>query len=396
MTGADIFNELFVLELANNHAGRVERGLKIISTYAQVVRFNNVRAGIKLQMRDVDNFIHKDFRDRTDVRYIKKTLDCQLSLEDYARMVHAIRMTSCIPMATPFDERSVDVCCELGIQILKIASSDLNDWILIEKIARTKKPVIVSTGGSSLKDIDDLVRFFDSRHIPLAINHCVSLYPSEDNELELNQIDFLRNRYPDHVIGFSTHEYHDWKSSLLVAYAKGARAFERHVDIEDGGIKVSPYCSLPHQIDQWFRAYHQAKSMCGASGSQMRLPAPREIEYLDTLLRGVYLRHDLPEGHILTDDDVYLAVPLQRGQISCRELMRGEVLLKPLRRDEAIMIDDIDSPYASIPSLKENIYARGLNGVHRDERRAKALRENGADDPVFFAHVSSSTKAPRS
>jgi sialic acid synthase SpsE len=372
MTGADIFDELFVLELANNHLGRVERGLKIISAYAQVVRFNNVRAAIKLQMRDVDNFIHKDFRGRTDVRYIKKTLDTQVTVEDYAKMINAIRMASCISMATPFDERSVDVCCELGIQILKIASSDLNDWMLIEKIAKAKKPVIVSTGGSSLKDIDDLVRFFDNRHIPLAINHCVSLYPSEDNELDMNQIDFLRNRYPDHVIGFSTHEYNDWTASMLIAYAKGARTFERHVDIDDDGVNVSPYCSLPDQIDQWFKAYQKAKAMCGASGTQRRLPHPREIEYLDTLLRGVYAKRDLPEGHILADDDVYLAIPLQKGQISCRELMRGEVLLRSVRQDEAIVIDDLDSPYSSIPSLKAAIYGRGLVR-NVDEQRPKVV-----------------------
>ena len=373
MTGADIFDELFVLELANNHLGKIERGLRIVSAFAQVVRFNNVRAAIKLQIRDVDNFIHKDFRDRTDVRYIKKTIDTQLSLEEYAKLVTAIRQASCIPMATPFDERSVDICCELGIQILKIASSDLNDWMLIEKIAKAKKPVIVSTGGSSLKDIDDLVRFFDNRHIPLAINHCVSLYPSEDNELEMNQLDFLRNRYPDHVIGFSTHEYHDWKSSMLIAYAKGARTFERHIDIDDDAAKVSPYCSLPDQVDQWFKAYHQAKAMCGASGTQRRLPHPREIQYLDTLVRGVYAKRDLPEGHILADEDVYLAIPLQKGQISCRELMRGEVLLRPLQQGGPIMIDDIDSPYASIPSLKAAIYARGIDAPTRtDGRRREA------------------------
>ena len=378
MTGADIFDELFVLELANNHLGKVERGLRIISTYAQVVRFNNVRAAIKLQMRDVDNFVHKDFRARTDVRYIKKTIDTQLSIEDYAKMVNAVRQASCITMATPFDERSVEVCCELGIQILKIASSDLNDWMLIEKIAKTKKPVIVSTGGSSLKDIDDLVQFFDNRHIPLAINHCVSVYPSEDNELEMNQIDFLRERYPGHVIGFSTHEYQDWSNSMLIAYAKGARTFERHIDIDDDGIKVSPYCSLPDQVDQWFKSYHKAKSMCGAPGTQRRLLQSRELEYLDTLLRGVYAKHDLPEGHILADDDVYLAIPLQKGQISCRELMRGEVLLRALRQDEAIMIDDIDSPYSTIPSLKAAIYARGLSR-DGDAPPAKLARsESGA------------------
>jgi sialic acid synthase SpsE len=360
MTGNDIFDELFVLEVANNHLGDLQRGLKIINNYAQVVRFNNVRAAIKLQLRDIDTFIHQDFRHRDDIRYIKKTLDTRLQPEDFAKLVQAIREASCIPMATPFDETSVDVCCELGISILKLASSDCNDWVLIEKIAKTKKPVIVSTGGSSLKDIDDLVTFFDNRHIPLAINHCVSLYPSEDSDIELNQIDFLRNRYPRHVIGFSTHEYRDWTSSMLMAYAKGARTFERHVDIQTEGMTVSPYCSVPEQVDTWFKAFQRAKRMCGAPGTQKRLPPQKEISYLDSLVRGVYAKRGLPVGHVLDDADIYLAIPLQQGQISCRELMRGEVVLKAVPKDQPIMIDAIDSPYANIPSLTELIYNRGL------------------------------------
>lgn len=356
----DIFEDLFVLEIANNHLGDVDRGLQIISTYAQVVRFNNVRASMKLQLRDVRNFIHKDFRERTDIRYIKKTLDTQLTFDGISRLVQAIRKASCISMATPFDEYSVDLCNELGIQILKLASSDINDWVLIEKIASTKKPVIVSTGGTSLKDIDDLVTFFENRHIPIAINHCVSLYPCEDRDLEMNQIDFLRNRYPRHIIGFSTHEYRDWTASMLIAYAKGARTFERHVDIQNNGAKVSPYCSLPEQVDTWFKAFHKAKEMCGSPGTQKRMPPQNEISYLDSLVRGVYAKRDLPEGHALSDDDIYLAIPLQKGQISCRELMRGEVLLRPINQDQPIMIESIDSPYARIPSLTALIYERGL------------------------------------
>lgn len=365
MTGNDIFDELFVLELANNHLGDVQRGLKIIANYAQVVRFNNVRAAIKLQLRDVDTFIHQDFRGRDDIRYIKKTIDTRLRPEDFSTLVQAIRDASCIPMATPFDESSVDFCCKLGIPILKIASSDCNDWVLIEKIAKTKKPVIVSTGGSSLKDIDDLVTFFSNRHIPLAINHCVSLYPSEENELELNQIDFLQSRYPNHTIGFSTHEYQDWTASMLMAYAKGARTFERHVDIQTEGMKVSPYCSLPEQVDAWFKAFQRAKRICGAPGTQKRLPPQKEISYLDSLVRGVYARHDLPAGHVLQEADVYLAIPLQQGQISCRELMRGEIIRKAVSKDQPVMIDAIDSPYASIPSLTELIYHRGLPSAPR-------------------------------
>ena len=232
------FDELFVLELANNHWGSVDRGLRIISEFAQVVRFNNVRAAIKLQFRDPDHFIHQDYRDREDIRYIKKTMATVLQRDDYSRLVEAIRRAGCVPMATPFDEVSVDLCRELRLPMLKLASSDLNDWILIEKIASLRVPVIASSGGSTLKDLDDLVTFFCNRDIPLALNHCVSLYPSEDSELELNQIDFLRERYPGLTIGFSTHEYHDWTSSMLIAYAKGARTFERHIDIEADGVDV--------------------------------------------------------------------------------------------------------------------------------------------------------------
>ena len=357
---ADIFEDLFVLELANNHWGNLDRGLKIISDFGKIVRFNNVRASIKLQFRDVDNFIHKDFLGRTDIRYIKKTLDTKMSKDDYFTMVQAIRKNSCIPMATPFDERSVDLCVELGIQIIKIASSDLNDWLLIEKIATTRTPVIASTGGSSLKDIDDLVSFFEKRNIPLAINHCVSLYPTDRRYLEMNEIDFLKKRYPHHVIGFSTHEGGDLNDSMMIAYAKGARTFERHIDIDYEGVKVSPYCSLPQDVDKWFKSYHRVKEICGASSSDKRIPPHNEIEYLDALVRGVYAKKDLPEGHILTDDDVYMAIPLQKGQISCRELMSGEVLLKPVQKDGPVLIDSIDSPYANNEELTNLIYNRGL------------------------------------
>lgn len=356
----DIFEDLFVLELANNHWGNLDRGLKIISDFGKIVRFNNVRAAIKLQFRDVDSFIHKDFLDRTDIRYIQKTLDTKMDKSDYMAMVQAIRKNSCLTMATPFDESSVDLCSELGVQIIKLASSSLNDWFLIEKIAKTKKPVVVSTGGSSLKDIDDLVTFFENRNIPLSINHCVSLYPTANRYLEMNQIDFFKKRYPNHVIGFSTHEDSDLNDSMMIAYAKGARTFERHIDIDMNNIPVSAYCSLPEVIDRWFKAFYKAKEMCGSSCDVKRIPPETEITYLDALVRGVYARTDLPEGHALTEQDVYLAIPLQKGQISCRELMSGEVLVKSIVKDAPVLIDMIDSPYAHSQALLELIYNRGL------------------------------------
>lgn len=356
----DFFEDLFVLEMANNHWGDLKRGKQIVDDFSKVVRYNGIRASLKLQFRDVDTFIHKDHKDRVDIRYIKKTIDTKMSKQEFGELVSHIRASGCIPTATPFDEASVDFAQELELPMLKIASSDLNDWVLIEKVASTKKPVIASTGGSSLKDIDDLVTFFENRRIPLAINHCVSLYPSEDSQLEINQIDFLKHRYPGLTIGFSSHEHHDWTSSIMLAYAKGARTFERHIDIEANGIPVSSYCTMPEQCDTWFKAFKKAKEMCGAPGTDKRIPSVGEVEYLDALVRGVYAKRDLPAGHRLTDDDVYLAVPLLKGQLSCRELIAGEALAVALSADAPLSIDSLDNPYSRTMQLREQIQNRGL------------------------------------
>ena len=94
-------------------------------------------------------------------------------------------------MATAFDEASVNLC-EFDLPSITIASSDIDDGFLIERIAETRKPAIVSIDGSTQKDLDDMVTFFANLNIPQTINHCVSIYSSEADEFELNQIDFLR------------------------------------------------------------------------------------------------------------------------------------------------------------------------------------------------------------
>lgn len=360
----DLFENLFVLEIANNHWGNLERGLKIIRDHAAIIRYNNVKAAIKLQFRDLDEFIHPDFKGNTELRYVKKTEDTKLVREDFARMVEEIKYLSCIPMATPFDEASVDLCVEFDMPIIKIASSDMNDWVLIEKIASTRRAVIASTGGASEKDLDDLVRFFEKRDIPLSLNHCVALYPSEDSELELDQINYLKNRYPNHVIGLSSHEYHDWHSSMLISYGKGARSWERHVDIDHEGVAVSPYCSLPHQCDSWFKAFRKASEMCGGRSDSRRVISKKETAYLDALVRGAYAKRDLESGYVFTKEslekDFYLAIPLRKGQLSCREVMNGECLVQEIKAHEPLTINHIDGPYSRIESLKSLILDRGL------------------------------------
>lgn len=359
-----IFENLFVLELANNHWGSVERGLKIIHDHGDVVKKNNVKAAIKLQFRDVDNLIQQSFKGNQEIRYIKKTEATKLSKEEFAILLNEIKKVGCIAMATPFDEVSVNMCVDFDLPIIKIASSDINDWKLLEHIASTKRPVLASTGGANEAQIDAMVNLFEKHGIPLGINHCVSLYPSEDSELSLNQIDYLKKRYPGHIIGFSTHEYHDWSSSVMMSYAKGVRTWERHIDINYQGVAVSPYCSLPEQVDVWFKAFKKAVEMCGGEGDKPQETLKKEIKYLDALVRGVYAKRAIEAGYVFTEKslekDFYLAIPLQKGQLSGREILIGETVTSPISADAPLNIKNIKGDIVSKQISHSVILDRGL------------------------------------
>ena len=362
MKSNQVFDDLFVLEMTNNHLGDINRAYQIIEEYAPIVRFNNVRAAIKLQFRDLNSFIHQDFKD-SNVRQIQRSIETYISDEDYGKIVNYIKQHNMIPLSTPFDEKSVDLCQKLNLPIIKVASANANDWVLLNKVASTRKPVMVSLGGTPVNDIDALVKFFKNRNIPLAINHCVCTYPTKDEDLQLNQIDFLRERYPEVSIGFSTHESTNWSNSMLVSYAKGVRLWERHIDINSGGIEVAKYSSLPHQVDAWFKAYQKVKTICGASGQQKTVPLPSEKNFLDNYIRGAYLKKSLKAGHILTEKDIYCAIPLQKGQISVREVALGYYGMKlkcDVKKNKPLLVDYVDNEYSRNKKLANEIYKRGL------------------------------------
>lgn len=132
-------------------------------------------------------------------------------------------------MSTPFDEPSLDLLCEIGVDILKIASFDLGNLPLIERIARKQKPVVLSVGGGKAAQIRSSVETVLERHDEVAVLHCVSEYPCEYNRLGLDNIEVLKREFPDCAIGSSDH--FNGTLSGPVAYMRGARVFEKHVTL---------------------------------------------------------------------------------------------------------------------------------------------------------------------
>lgn len=164
----DHFADLFVFEMANNHQGSVAHGREIISRLKNVAAGFPFRFAVKLQYRNLDTFIHPAYRERQDIKYVKRFRDTELKEDQLLQLKEAIEAAGFIPVCTPFDEDSVGWVERHGFQILKIASCSLTDWPLLERIGRTKIPVIASIAGVTLEDIVKVVDFFRNRHKPFA------------------------------------------------------------------------------------------------------------------------------------------------------------------------------------------------------------------------------------
>ncbi len=315
------FDGLFTYDLANNHQGDVEHGLRIIKEIGKANAAGGVRGAFKFQFRQLETFIHPDFKERKDVKHIPRFMSTALTKKDYARFTQAVRDAGMYTMCTPFDEESVDLINNLGIEIIKIASCSASDWPLLEKVASAHKPVVASTAGLSMAKIDRLVSFFEFKNVHFALMHCVALYPTPMDKLELNQIRLLRERYPNVPVGFSTHEDPDNFIPVRMAYALGARLFERHVGIAAGKHKLNAYSSTPEQVSKWIAAYNEAKQACGG---EFRSPAPpEELASLRSLMRGVYAKEPIKKGEKITRDKAFFAMPLQEKQLTSGEWVDG-------------------------------------------------------------------------
>lgn len=364
MENTAIFDDLFIFEMANSHQGSVEHGINIVHAMGRIARKYNIRAAVKLQYRNLDTFIHPDFKERTDVKHIPRFMGTRLNYGQFSQIVEAIREEGLVTMVTPFDEDSVEWCMDQGIDILKVASCSSLDWPLLEALTQTGKPLILSTGGKTLSDIDKLYNFLTHRRQRFAFLHCVAEYPAPAEHLQLDFIDRMHRRYPDVAIGYSGHEDPDDNTVAMLAVAKGAQILERHVGLPTETIKLNAYSMNPEQADAWVKAAQAAKDMCNLKKSNTKYISQEELDSLNSLMRGVYAKRDIEEGEELTNDDVFFAMPCQDRQMSSGEFYEGVAASKGYKKNEAIFekkkLTDINLARTVIHDVKGMLYEAGI------------------------------------
>lgn len=327
------FNELFIFEMANNHQGSVQHGLNIIHALGEVSRKYKINSAVKLQYRDLDTMIHPDYISRTDVKHIPRFLSTRLSKDEFYTLVKAIRDEGMLTMCTPFDEVSVDTCMDHGIDIIKVASCSATDWPLLEAVAKTKRPVIISTGGKSFSDMDKIYNFLVHRNVDFAMLHCVGLYPVGYEFVQLNCIDKIKNRYPGIVFGYSGHEDPKDYSIAQMAVAKGADIFERHVGLATDTISLNAYSTDVRDISGWIEAVLNARKICGTSQKYI---SNEELKSMNELARGCYAAVHIKKGQEIKRSDVFFAMPCNDGQMTSGKFIDGIIATKDYEPREGI------------------------------------------------------------
>jgi len=308
---------LFVFDMANNHMGDFDHAIKIISEIAKVVEQYREKFlyAFKLQYRDLDTFIHPDFKNRFDIKYVKRFSETKLSWNQFKDIKSFIKEKKFLAICTPFAENSVEKVIVHDFDIIKIASCSFTDWLLLEKIVKFNKPIIASTAGVDTEEIERVVKFFKHRNKKFALMHCVAQYPTPDSGLELNQIDYLMNCFPDIPVGYSTHEAPDNFFSVMIAIAKGAKIFEKHVGIKTEQYSLNNYSATPEQIAKWLEHASMAIDMCGIGENRYSF-GEDEVKTLKSLQRGAFAKKNIKKGEQIVPDDLFFAIPCSENQIT--------------------------------------------------------------------------------
>ena len=355
---------LFIFEMANNHMGSVEHGLTMIKAFAEVTKAFQFQFAFKFQFRDLDTFIHPDYTSRMDIKAVKRFSETRLSMDQFQQLKDALSANGFISICTPFDEPSVDRIEDMGFDIIKIASCSFTDWPLLERIVQTEKPIITSTAGATLDEIDKVVSFFQNRQKRFAILHCVGEYPTKPDTLNLNQIDLLKQRYQGVPVGYSTHEEPDNVESIQIAIAKGAGIFEKHVAVETAEFDKNEYSATPQQITLWLQSAERAYRMGGVVG-QRSTATEKELADLRQFKRGVFALRPIMKGEKINATNTFFAFPNVDNQLLANDISKytgfvADVAVDrfaPVKITDITWLDQRERVYSIVQQVKKILSA---------------------------------------
>jgi sialic acid synthase len=334
-----------IAEIGHNHQGSLEKARELFLQ----AKLAGAHA-VKLQKRDNRGLYTRAAYDKPydnensfGATYGEHREFLEFGRREYTELQAYARELGVDFFSTAFDVASADFLEGLGVPAYKIASGDLKSTPLLKHVARFGKPMIVSTGGAHIDDVQRAYETIMPINSQLAILQCTAGYPAAFEELDLRVIATYRERFPGAVIGFSSHD--NGIAMPVAAYMLGARIVEKHFTLNramkgtDHAFSLEPagLRKLVRDLERTFKA----------TGNGVKKIYDSERAPIIKMGKSLVVAHDLPAGHTLRPEDIVMKSP--GGGIPPYELegVIGRVTLKAVYEDDVLSYDVLSKPGAA-------------------------------------------------
>jgi N-acetylneuraminate synthase/sialic acid synthase len=328
-----------IAEIGHNHQGNLERAKQLFKAAAEC----GVNA-VKLQKRDNKSLFTRDMYNKPyenensfGLTYGAHREALEFGRNQYAELQkYAAELGICM-FATAFDIPSADFLAELDMPAFKVASGDLKNTPLLKHVAKIGKPMIISTGGGTMEDVQRAYDAIMPLNQQLAILQCTSSYPAEHHDLNLNVIDTFRRQFPETVIGLSDHE--NGIAMATAAYMLGARIVEQHFTVNHTWKGTDQVFSLePIGMRKLVRDLRRVRE---ALGDGVKRVLECEVEPITKMGKKLVAACDLPAGHVLTQMDIAIKSPGDGVPPHELDNLIGKKLKRSLAEDAAVLFEDV-------------------------------------------------------
>ncbi len=331
---------LVVAEIGQNHNGSIKIAKDLILRAKE--------AGcdyVKFQCWDKDSlFVESFYKDKAGDDFLKtknleETLDLlSLNRDNIEEIIECCRNAGIGFVSTPVSNAYVDLLADNDVDFIKIASFDLNNLGFLEYVASKGRPIVLSTGLGTLQEIEEAVNtIFSTGNRDLVLLHCVAAYPPKDENVNLNNIDLLRDYfelpvgYSDHTTGFTT---------CLAAIAKGACIIEKHFTFDNS--IVSGDHPLSADPDEMKVIVEEGKRVSTALGQYKRILSDDDKKYKQILRRSIVSVRNIQKGEIISMDVIDFKRPGTGIQIGELPYLLNRKAKRNIHENEIITWDDVE------------------------------------------------------
>lgn len=326
-----------IAEIGNNHNGDISLAKKLVDLAIEMGA-----DCAKFQMRHLD----KVYRSRSLVKsgedlgteYLIDLLNrFELSKEEHRELADYCAAKGIIYMCTPWDKSSIEVLESFNVPAYKVASADLTNLPLLDELCKTRKPLILSTGMSKTEEIENSVKFLNSRSASFVLLHCNSTYPAPFHDIHLNWMKELKKIHP--IIGYSGHERGIAVSTAAVAL--GATVIERHFTMDRDMEGPDHAASLEFaEFKRLIEGIREIEQALGGENTE-RFFSQGEMMNRENLSKSLVAASDLKKGTIIKSSDIKVLSPGQGLSPQNYDALLGKVLHRDMIAEDFFFPSDL-------------------------------------------------------